>query len=43
MMTISGTEVEAIIVIGKDNEVLATISDSEIVEKDGISVIVEQS
>ena len=39
-MTINKQETSQIIVTGKDNEVLAVISDSEIIEKDGVSVVV---
>lgn len=38
-MTISGKVVEEIVVTGADGEVLAVISDGEIVEKEGISVL----
>lgn len=37
-MIINGNKIKEIIVSGKDDEVLAVISDTEIIEKDGVSV-----
>ena len=41
-MIIAGKEYSAIAISGKDNEVLAVVSDTEIVEKDGVHVIIAE-
>lgn len=41
-MNIGGQFIDQIIVTAADNEVLAVISDSEIIEKDGIRVAIDQ-
>ena len=41
-MIINDTKIKSITVTGNDGEVLAVISDSEVIEKAGISVLVEQ-
>lgn len=38
---ISGKTVVQVIIAGEDDEVLAVISDSEIIEKEGVSVIID--
>ena len=38
-MIIGGKEYSEIVITGKDNEVLAVISDNEIIEKDGVDVV----
>ena len=40
-MTINGIEYDQIIVTGKNGEVLAVISDKEIIEKDGYKVALD--
>jgi len=42
-MIIDNREAKQIVISGKDDEVLAVISDAEIIEKDGVSVIVDWS
>ena len=37
-MIIAGKEYNSIAISGKDNEVLAVVSDTEIIEKDGVHV-----
>lgn len=37
-MIIAGKEYSSIAISGKDNEVLAVVSDTEIIEKDGVHV-----
>ena len=38
-MVIGGKKYSEIVIIGEDNEVLAVISDDEIIEKDGVAVV----
>lgn len=40
-MTIGGNEYEEIIITAQNGEVLAVISDKEIIEKDGVTVALE--
>ena len=40
---VSGREIEQIIITGEGSEVLAVISDSEIIEKEGIAVALQTS
>lgn len=41
-MIIAGKDYDHITITGKDNEVLAVISDTEIVEKDGVHVLLQK-
>lgn len=38
-MVIGGKKYSEIVIIGEDNEVLAVISDDEVIEKDGVAVV----
>lgn len=38
-MIIGGKKHSEIVIVGEDNEVLAVISDDEIIEKDGVAVV----
>ena len=38
-MLIGGKKYSEIVIIGEGNEVLAVISDDEIIEKDGVAVV----
>ena len=40
-MTIAGKQVKEIVITAEDGEVLAVISDTEVIEKNGVSVVVE--
>ena len=42
-MTIAGKEFTEIIITAQNGEVLAVISDKEIIEKDGVTVALEES
>ena len=41
-MTISGKEYDSIIVTTKDNEVIALVSDDEIVESNNVKIILDE-
>ena len=42
-MVIGGKKYSEIVVVGENNEVLAVISDDEIIEKDGVAVVFNEA
>lgn len=40
-MIIAGKEYDSVVITGKENEVLAVVSDTEIIEKNGTHVLIQ--